>query len=192
MNDTPKFWRFLPIVVLMALSACASFKTASPNKEVASASSTEARNIPPRASLDYIETDRFDQHLSASLASDLPTVQVRFVYDVKPDDMPDKLQYILTSIKRTGGVVDMEVPSSPESTNAPSRSWSFKSAMDRLYDKLERFFSRISNTSTAMIERAWKKPFESIESRNAHVEFGSNKKGEVVITAVNFTKRVAP
>ena len=43
-----------------------------------------------------------------------------------------------------------------------------------------------------MIERAWKKPFESIETRNANVEFGSNKKGEVIITAVNFTKRVAP
>jgi hypothetical protein len=106
--------------------------------------------------------------------------------------MPEKLQHILTSIKRTGGVVDMAVPATAEPASAPWTSWSFKSTMDRLYDKTERFFNGVTSTTTSMIERAWKKPFESIETRNAEVEFGSNKKGEAIITAVNFTKRVAP
>jgi hypothetical protein len=197
MNDTPMIWRLFlcaALTALAALTACSSFKSTppTPQAEAEGAKSAEVRSIPPRASLDYIETERFDQHLGAALASDLPKVQVRFVYPVKPGDMPEKLQHILTSIKRTGGVVDMAVPATAERASAPWTSWSFKSTMDRLYDKTERFFNGVTSTTTGMIERAWKKPFESIETRNAEVEFGSNKKGEVIITAVNFTKRVAP
>ena len=141
---------------------------------------------PPRANLDYIETDSFDKHLAAALASDLPVVRVRFVYEVQPSDLPEKLQFLLSSIQRTGGVVDMTVPLADQN---PTPSWSIKGAMDRIYTKLERFFSNLSNSSKSMIERAWKKPFESIDTRNASVVFGQNKKGQVIITSVNFTQR---
>ena len=214
MNDNSRTLRLAlcgALISLGALSGCSILKnpfakesstaqtalasTASPTSTVSTVSgaamsvpASTSPKVPPRANLDYIETDSFDKHLAAALASDLPVVRVRFVYEVEPSNLPDKLQFLLSSIQRTGGVVDMTVPFADQN---PTPAWSFKGAMDRIYTKLERFLSNLSNSSKSMIERAWKKPFESIDTRNASVVFGQNKKGQVIITSVNFTQRAS-
>jgi hypothetical protein len=177
------------LTTLTALTACSLIQGPKGAEQTTPDNTPKIPAAPPRASLDYIETQGFDKNLAAALASDLPSVQVRFVYEVKASDLPEKLEFILSSIKRTGGRVDMEVPNAQDS-NTPS--WSFTSAMDRVYTRLERFFNNMTRASTGLIERAWKKPFESIDSRNARVVFGTNKKGEVIITGVNFTLRAKP
>jgi len=87
------------LAVTVALAGCAGLSTES------SLSSTDR---PAPGSLTYLDTDRFDDNLSAMLKDRPPTVTVSFLDPPGVGEMPPRMNQWLAAVEQNGGSIDLE------------------------------------------------------------------------------------
>jgi hypothetical protein len=89
----------LGLAVTVMLAGCANMPTES------SLSSTD---LSAPASLTYLDTDRFDENLSAKLQNKPPVVTVSFLDPPEVGEMPPRMNQWLAAVEENGGAIDLE------------------------------------------------------------------------------------
>ena len=95
----PTHWSFV-LVACLALSAC---ETNPPTK------SAQEDAAPIVA---FLDADKFDHQLSASLAAPMAEITVPFYDKVSPNNMPERMKVWVNQVEKSGGKIQMTEPTS--------------------------------------------------------------------------------
>lgn len=129
----------------------------------------------------FIDLDKFDHALAASLASGLSTVEVPFHERVSPNKIPERMKTWLNHIEKNGGRIQVQEPPSSSGVTAknPFLIFSIINALKTLND--------------LSVKAAQEKNFFSnIKGHDAKVILSHNSETEVVVDRVIFVKSSTP
>jgi len=158
--------RIIGVLISLALVACASTVPLSSGIEATSNG----------AKINFLDISKFDRDLSNSLQDKNTSVEVAFFDKVSPNNVPDRLQKWISVVEADGGKVLVEPPPNELIARSPL-------AALRLVGTL---ITSIIGFAKFNSERI----YESAKGRNAVITLERNNKGEVVINAIKFVKRV--
>lgn len=129
----------------------------------------------------FIDLDKFDHALAASLASGLNTVEVPFHERVSPNKIPERMKVWLNHVEKNGGRIQVQEPPSPSGVTAknPFLIFSIINALKTLNDL------QVKATQE-------KNFFSNIKGHDAKVILGYNADKEVVVDKVVLTKTTTP
>ena len=132
---------------------------------------------PPQTNLSFVDLQKFDRELHASLSQPLPKVEVAFYNDITPNALPDRLQNWMAAVETGGGSVKV-IP--PKSTIQPKDPFLLFSLASTLW----------SATKTAR-EMSNSARFNSAQGYDAMIQLKTDEKGASVVDKVVFIKRPA-
>jgi hypothetical protein len=149
-------------LLLAVLSGCA-------NDQAIVNSKTEAKT-----NITFIDINKFDAELSASLAGKSEPISVSFYEKVSPNAMPERLQKWLTTVERTGGKVDIE---SPPNELAPKNPMILISLFSGLWSGMKSF----NEVRDSQVVNAAK-------GRSAVISLERNPEKQLVVSKVTFVQ----
>lgn len=76
-------------------------------------------SVPAQPKLNFLDVERFDTELSASMGAPLPKVEVAFYDRVTPSQLPERLQKWMAAVESRGGKVKVVEPPSALQTRSP-------------------------------------------------------------------------
>ena len=163
MNVTMKYRQTLVLSLLIGLAGCQTnpLQPATPT--------------PPKASLQFLDLQGFDQDMTQSLSASLPQVEVAFFDRVTPSAMPERLQQWVSSAQQGGGQVTVTPPKSSVTAKNP---FLLISAISTLW-----------SASNMAREMATKSQFQAARGYNAEIILKQDDRGDTVVDKVIFAKK---
>ena len=161
-----------PVVRLSAVVACICFLGGCETNAPLKISADDALPI-----VAFMDVDRFDHQLAASLASAMVEVSVPFYDQVSPNKMPERMKMWVNHVEKNGGKIQMVEPPSSSGITAkdPFLLLSLINAI----------------RSLVMIEGKLEKErvvFSTSKNRDMKVMLARNTNNEVVIDKIIFIK----
>jgi len=146
-------------VIFYFLSACSSAPTE-----------------PPKPVVTFIDLQKFDDQLSASLSEIKDPVAVNFYSPVTPNEIPQRMQKWLAMIEQSGGKVNVTTPDGEPSPKDPTIIFSLFGSM---YSGIKALIGKFDSMSMENIAR----------SRDANILLGRNTQGNLYIQKIEFKAR---
>ena len=147
--------------VLCVLSACTTTPTTS-----------------PKPSVTFIDLQRFDDELSASLVGIKEPVSVDFYSPVSPNDIPPRVQKWLATVEKSGGRINI---SQPEGEMVPRDPMIVFSLFSGLWNGIKAMRSEYINLSME----------DSMRNRDANISMARNAQGNLYIQKIVFKPKEA-
>jgi hypothetical protein len=129
----------------------------------------------PKASLQFLDLQGFDQDMTHSLSASLPQVEVAFFDRVTPSAMPERLQQWVASVQQGGGQVTVTPPRSSVTAKNPFLLISAAST--------------IWSASNMARDMATKAQFRAARAYNAEIILKQDDRGETVVDKVVFAQK---
>jgi hypothetical protein len=127
----------------------------------------------------FLDADKFDHQLSASLAAPMTEITVPFYDKVSPNNMPERMKVWVNQVEKSGGKIQMSEP--PSSSGVTSKNPFL-------------IFSVINaiRTLITLEQKAEKeKVFASAKGHDVKILLAYNAQNEVVIDKIVFAKKGA-
>lgn len=125
--------------------------------------------------LQFVDLQKFDRELHASLSQPLAKVEVAFYNDITPNALPDRLQNWIAAVETGGGSVKVIPPKSSVQPKSPLLLFSLASTL-----------WSASKTAKEMSTSA---RFNSAQGYDAMIQLKSDDKGASVVDKVVFIQR---
>ena len=157
----------LVFVACLALSACET------NPSTKSAQEDAAPIVA------FLDADKFDHQLSASLSAPMTEITVPFYDKVSPNNMPERMKVWVNQVEKSGGKIQMSEP--PSSSGVTSKNPFL-------------IFSVINaiRTLVTLEQKSEKeKVFASAKGHDVKILLAYNAQNEVVIDKIVFAKKGA-
>ena len=129
----------------------------------------------PKAALQFLDLQGFDQDMTQSLSASLPKVEVAFFDRVTPSAMPERLQQWVASVQQGGGQVTVTPPKSSVTAKNPFLLLSAAST--------------IWSASNMAREMATKAQFRAARAYTAEIILKQDDRGETVVDKVVFAQK---
>jgi hypothetical protein len=160
------FWQPVVISVLLGSLLTAGCSHAPDHPPSATSAQTE---------LQFVDLQKFDNSLHASLSQTLPRVEVAFYNDVTPNQIPDRLQNWMAAVESGGGNVQVVPPPSSLQAKSPLMLISMISTL-----------WTASKTAREMSSGA---RFQSAKKYDAQIVLKNNDKGQSIVDKIIFVER---
>jgi hypothetical protein len=154
----------MALIAAVCLSGC---ETTSPTSGVPRASAA-----PVPSQLSFVDINKFDNDLHASLVANPDNVTVVFYERVSPNNTPERLQRWLNVVEKTGGKVDVEPP---PGELVPRNPFALVSLLGGLWNAIK-MTTEVRQDSMLLAARG----------RDAVISLDRNREGQVVISKISF------
>ncbi|WP_408597747.1 hypothetical protein [Limnohabitans sp.] len=154
----------IALMAAVCLSGCETTAPASGMSRAASA--------PVPSQLSFVDINKFDNDLHASLLAHPDMVSVVFYEKVSPNSTPERLQRWLNVVEKTGGKVDVEPP---PGELVPRNPFALISLLGGLWNAIK-MTTEVKQDSMLLAARG----------RDAVISLERNREGQVVISKVSF------
>jgi hypothetical protein len=152
---------FVAIATVVSISGCQSL----PHAEV-------------KPNITFIDTNKFDSDLSASLVAIKNPIEVNFYSPITPNEIPPRLEKWLSMVDKSGGKVNVASPVGEPVPKSPT-------LILGLFSGLWNAFKIFSGESSA------KSMEDAIKTRDANIQLARNAQGNLYIQKITFNERVA-
>jgi hypothetical protein len=152
---------FVAIATVVSISGCQSL----PHAEA-------------KPNITFIDTNKFDSDLSASLVAIKNPIEVNFYSPITPNEIPPRLEKWLSMVDKSGGKVNVASPIGEPVPKSPT-------LIMGLFSGLWNAFKIFSGESSA------KSMEDAIKSRDANIQLARNAQGNLYIQKITFNERVA-
>ena len=152
---------FVAIATVVSISGCQSL----PHAEA-------------KPNITFIDTNKFDSDLSASLVAIKNPIEVNFYSPITPNEIPPRLEKWLSMVDKSGGKVNVASPVGEPVPKSPT-------FIMGLFSGLWNAFKIFSGESSA------KSMEDAIKSRDANIQLARNAQGNLYIQKITFNERVA-
>jgi hypothetical protein len=123
----------------------------------------------------FVDIDKFDRDLTASLAEPLQVVSVTFFDKTSPNAIPPRIQKWISATEKNGGKVTIQPPPNELAPKDPFA--------------LIGLFGSLFNTVKSLIDAQGDPRLEKVKGHDAVIYLERNKQGEVVVGNLKFVKR---
>ena len=163
----------LSIRLSLVLLACLALSACETNPSAKSAQDDAAPIVA------FLDADKFDHQLSASLAAPMNEITVPFYDKVSPNNMPERMKAWVNQVEKSGGKIQMTEPTSSSGVTAknPFLIFSMINAIRTLV-QLEQ-------------KREKAKVLASAKGHDVKILLAYNAQNEVVIDKIVFAKKGA-
>ena len=134
---------------------------------------SEAAKGSPNVS--FVDVDKFDRELTASLVEPLDAVNVSFYDKVSPNAIPQRVQKWISATEKNGGKVFIQPPPNELVPRDPFA--------------LIGLFGSLFNTVKSVIEARGDPRLEKVKGHDAVIFLERNKQGDVVVGNIKFVKQ---
>jgi hypothetical protein len=152
---------FVAIITMVSISGCQSL----PHAEA-------------KPNITFIDTNKFDSDLSASLVAIKNPIEVNFYSPITPNEIPPRLEKWLSMVDKSGGKVNVASPIGEPVPKSPT-------LIMGLFSGLWNAFKIFSGESSA------KSMEDAIKNRDANIQLARNAQGNLYIQKITFNERVA-
>jgi hypothetical protein len=152
---------FVAIATVVSISGCQSL----PHAEA-------------KPNITFIDTNKFDSDLSASLVAIKNPIEVNFYSPITPNEIPPRLEKWLSMVDKSGGKVNVASPVGEPVPKSPT-------LILGLFSGLWNAFKIFSGESPA------KSMEDAIKTRDANIQLARNAQGNLYIQKITFNERVA-
>ena len=152
---------FVAIATVVSISGCQSL----PHAEA-------------KPNITFIDTNKFDSDLSASLVAIKNPIEVNFYSPITPNEIPPRLEKWLSMVDKSGGKVNVASPIGEPVPKSPT-------LILGLFSGLWNAFKIFSGESSS------KSMEDAIKSRDANIQLARNAQGNLYIQKITFNERVA-
>ena len=152
---------FVAIATVVSISGCQSL----PHAEA-------------KPNITFIDTNKFDSDLSASLVAIKNPIEVNFYSPITPNEIPPRLEKWLSMVDKSGGKVNVASPVGEPVPKSPT-------LILGLFSGLWNAFKIFSGESSA------KSMEDAIKTRDANIQLARNAQGNLYIQKITFNERVA-
>jgi hypothetical protein len=135
-----------------------------------SACSTSSRE-PAKQEVTFIDLQKFDDEIVVSLSNIKDPVSVNFYSQVTPNEIPPRLQKMLSAVERSGGKVNISMPEGEPQFKDPTLVFSLFSGM---YSGIKAFISMRADMNLE----------ESVKNRDANILLARNLQGNLYIQKI--------
>ena len=139
------------------------------------------QNLPhaqAKPNITFIDTNKFDNDLSASLVAIKNPVEVDFYTPITPNEIPPRLEKWLSMVDKTGGKINIASPVGEPAPKSPT-------LILGLFSGLWNAFKILGGQSSA------KSMEDAIKSRDANIQLARNAQGNLYIQKITFNERVS-
>lgn len=154
----------MAVSTVLCLSGCETTSSAS--------GPTRASTATAPSQLSFVDINKFDNDLHASLVAHPDVVSVVFYEKVSPNSTPERLQKWLNVVEKTGGKVDVEPP---PGELVPRNPFALISLLGGLWNAIK-MTTELKQDSMLLAARG----------RDAVISLERNRDGQVVISKVTF------
>jgi len=133
---------------------------------------------PPKDSITFIDTQKFDSELANSLANSKNPVDVEFYSPVTPNEIPPRLEKWMAVAEASGGKVTV---TQPPNELAPKDPLLLLGLITGLWEAIKIVQGQYSSYSAE----------DSAKNRNVNIALARNSQGSLYVQKVVFTPRVA-
>jgi hypothetical protein len=123
----------------------------------------------------FVDIDKFDRDLTASLVEPLEVVNVSFYEKISPNAIPQRIQKWISATEKNGGRVTIQPPPNELAPKNPMALFGL--------------FGSLFNTVKSVIDAQGDPRLEKVKGHDAVILLERNKQGEVVVGTVKFVKR---
>ena len=141
---------------------------------------TGCQNLPhaqAKPNITFIDTNKFDTDLSASLVAIKNPIEVNFYTPITPNEIPPRLEKWLSMVDKSGGKINVDQPVGELTPKSPA-------FLLGLFSGLWNAFKIFGGESTT------KSMEDAIKSRDANIQLARNSQGNLYIQKITFNQRV--
>jgi hypothetical protein len=124
----------------------------------------------------FIDTNKFDSDLSASLVAISNPVEVDFYTPITPNEIPPRLEKWLSMVDKSGGKINVASPVGEPAPKSPA-------LILGLFSGLWNALKILGGESSA------KSMEDAIKSRDANIQLARNTQGNLYIQKITFNER---
>jgi hypothetical protein len=129
-----------------------------------------------KPNITFIDTNKFDSDLSASLIAIKNPVKVDFYTPITPNEIPPRIEKWLSMVDKSGGKINIDSPVGEPTPKSPT-------LILGLFSGLWNAFKIIS------VEGSAKSMEDAIKSRDANIQLARNVQGNLYIQKITFNER---
>jgi hypothetical protein len=129
-----------------------------------------------KPNITFIDTNKFDSDLSASLIAIKNPVKVDFYTPITPNEIPPRIQKWLSMVDKSGGKINIDNPVGEPAPKSPT-------LILGLFSGLWNAFKILS------VESSVKSMEDAIKSRDANIQLARNVQGNLYIQRITFNER---
>jgi len=133
-------------------------------------------NEPPKDSITFIDTQKFDSELANSLANSKNPVDIEFYSPVTPNEIPPRLEKWMAIAEASGGKVTV---TQPPNELAPKDPLLLLGLFTGLWEAIKIVRGQYSSYSAE----------DSAKNRNVNISLARNSQGALYVQKVVFTPR---
>ena len=126
----------------------------------------------------FIDTNKFDSDLSASLVAIKNPIEVNFYTPITPNEIPPRLEKWLSIVSNSGGKVNISQPVGEPTPKSPTLVLGLFSGLWNAF----KIFSADSSAKTME---------DAIKSRDANIQLARNAQGNLYIQKITFIEKVS-
>lgn len=123
----------------------------------------------------FVDIDKFDRDLTASLVEPIQEVNVTFYEKTSPNSIPPRIQKWISATEKNGGRVTIHPPPNELAPKDPFA--------------LIGLFGSLFNTVKSLIDAQSDPRLEKVRGHDAVIYLERNKQGQVVVSNLKFVKR---
>ena len=136
--------------------------------------STPPKDAKPNVT--FIDTQKFDSDLTASLESIKKPVEVTFLNPVSPNEIPPRMEKWLSLVEKSGGKINISTPANEPTPKNPALIFGLFSG---LWNAIKMYRT----------ETAGKSMEDAVKGRDANITLARNPQGNLFIQKIVFDER---
>ncbi len=136
--------------------------------------STPPKDAKPNVT--FIDTQKFDSDLTASLESIKKPVEVTFFNPVSPNEIPPRMEKWLSLVEKSGGKINISTPANEPTPKNPALIFGLFSG---LWNAIKMYRT----------ETAGKSMEDAVKGRDANITLARNPQGNLFIQKIVFDER---
>ena len=136
--------------------------------------STPLKDAKPNVT--FIDTQKFDSDLTASLESIKKPVEVTFFNPVSPNEIPARMEKWLSLVEKSGGKINISTPANEPTPKNPALIFGLFSG---LWNAIKMYRT----------ETAGKSMEDAVKGRDANITLARNPQGNLFIQKIVFDER---
>lgn len=131
-----------------------------------------------KPNITFIDTQKFDKDLAASLEAIKNPIEVNFYSPITPNEIPPRLEKWLSMVDKSGGQVNVANPVGEPVPKSPAMLLGLFSG---LWNAMKIFRGESSSKSME----------DAIKSRDANIQLARNAQGNLYIQKITFNERIS-
>ena len=136
-------------------------------------------NIPQKdakPNVTFIDTQKFDSDLTASLETIKKPVEVNFFNPLSPNEIPPRMEKWLSLVEKSGGKIEISTPANEPTPKNPALIFGLFSG---LWNAIKMYRT----------ETAGKSMEDAVKTRDANITLARNPQGNLYIQKIVFNER---